>query len=103
MLSDQTLATAFNALAHPRRVRLYRLLIERPELGGCVKTLQEVTGFQKAALLHHLRVLEKAGLLARHRAGGSVSQKLKPGALATAMAEVQRLSVAAGPATRRAA
>ncbi len=30
MLSDQTLAAAFNALAHPRRVRLYRLLIERP-------------------------------------------------------------------------
>ncbi len=51
-------------------------------------------------MLHHLRVLENAGLLARHRTGSAVAQKLKPGTFVAAMVEVQHLSGAAGPAKR---
>jgi len=98
MQSDQTLAEAFNALAHPRRIRLFRLLNENPEIGRSVGTLQQVTGFQKAALLHHLRVLERAGLLARRRSASTTAHILKPGPLTAAIGEVQRLSAKAKPA-----
>jgi len=95
MLSDQTVAAAFTALAHPRRVRLFRLLCEHPELGRSVLDLQRATGFKDAPLLHHLRILERAGLVLRRPTGSTVSHVLKPGPLTSAMGEVDRLTGAA--------
>ena len=92
MSSDQTIATAFNALAHPRRVFLFRLLVEHPELGRSVTELQRATGFKDAPLLHHLRVLERAGLIRRRRTGSTVTHALKPATLAAAIGEVDRLT-----------
>ena len=92
MLPDQTVATAFTALAHPRRVRLFRLLAEHPELGRSVSQLQQATGFKDAPLLHHLRVLERAGVVLRRRTGSTVAHVLKPGPLSSAIGEVDRLT-----------
>ncbi|MCB1356110.1 MAG: winged helix-turn-helix transcriptional regulator [Maritimibacter sp.] len=100
MSTDQTIARSFNALAHPRRVRLFRLLIETPERGTSVTALQIATGFEKAALLHHLTVMERAGLITRRRRGSSVAQAITPGPLAAAMAEVTSLTRSATPAVR---
>jgi DNA-binding transcriptional ArsR family regulator len=96
MQSDQAVAAAFTALAHPRRVRLFRLLVEHPELGRSVKQLQRATGYKDAPLLHHLRVLERSGLILRRRTGSTVAHVLKPGSLTAAMRDVDRLTGAAG-------
>ncbi len=90
MPSDRTIAAAFNALAHPRRVHLFRLLVDQPEIGQSVNQLEAATGFSRAVLLHHLRILEAAGVVARQRKGSSVSQILRPSPLLAAMREVDR-------------
>lgn len=92
MLSDQTVAIAFTALAHPRRVRLFRLLAEHPELGRSVTELQQATGYKDAPLLHHLRVLERAGLITRRRTGNTVAHVLRPVSLEAAIRDVDRLA-----------
>lgn len=48
------------ALAHPMRFRAFERLIEAPKTG---KQLAEELGKQPTHLYHHLRVLERAGLV----------------------------------------
>jgi len=95
MTQDDHIATAFNALAHPRRVRLFRLLCERPEAGRSLLTLQHATGYKDAPLRHHLSVMERAGLIRRRRTGTTVLHMLAPGQLAGAMRAVDALRTAA--------
>ncbi|MCB1329703.1 MAG: helix-turn-helix transcriptional regulator [Maritimibacter sp.] len=102
MLTDQSIARSFNALAHPRRVRLLRLLVEAPEQGTSVTALQIATGYEKAALHHHLKVMEQAGLLARRRKGSRVAQTITAGPLTQAMSDVAGLARAVTPAVRAA-
>ncbi len=100
MSTDQSIARSFNALAHPRRVRLFRLLVEALECGNSVTELQNATGYEKAALLHHLLVMERAGLVSRRRKGSRVVQALTPGAVTLAISEVERLARSATRAVR---
>ena len=91
MTADETIALAYNALAHPRRARLFRLLSIEPEAGRSFGSLLLATGFAKAALKHHIDVMEKGGLIRRRRHGNFVAFVLTPGSLSSAMAQVQRL------------
>ncbi|MEM7241985.1 MAG: hypothetical protein AAF429_07355 [Pseudomonadota bacterium] len=62
-------AKAFNALAHPRRITLFHLIRaetpNRPNFG----MLLRATKFTPAVLAHHLRVMEKGGLIRRFQVG----------------------------------
>lgn len=97
MTTDDPFALAFNTLAHPRRMRLFRLLVDQPEAGRSFSTLAAVSGYRKTALAHHLEVMERGGLLRRRQIGNAMTFQLTPGRLVTAMAEVDRL---AGQSTR---
>lgn len=104
MVNDETLAKAFKALAHPRRARIFRLLAEHPEVGRSFTNIQRVTGIGETPLVHHLREMERCGLLARRRRGTFMAHTLVPGPLLRALAEASHLGkMATGPARRRAA
>jgi DNA-binding transcriptional ArsR family regulator len=101
MTHEEKLALAFNALAHPRRVRIFRLLAENPETGRTFAGLQETTGYKEASLLHHLQVMENAGLIRKQRTGATVNRVVTPGPLAAALSETSRLAASArGPAIK---
>jgi DNA-binding transcriptional ArsR family regulator len=91
MTKDDRIATTFTALAHPRRVRLFRLLCEQPELGQSLLSLQRATGYKDAPLIHHLRIMERAGLITRRRTGATMHHSVSPGRLIGAMGEVDML------------
>ncbi len=101
MTTDENLALAFNTLAHPRRARLFRLLVADPEAGRSFTALLSASGIRKAPLAHHLAIMERGGLIRRHRIGNAMTFMLTPGPLGTAMADTQHLaSRATGPARR---
>jgi len=100
MVSDIALARAFKTLSHPRRARLFRLLAERPELGRSLGTLERATRIKETPLIHHLREMERGGLLLRRRTGATVAHVLTPAALTLALDEVGRLAGAASGARR---
>jgi DNA-binding transcriptional ArsR family regulator len=102
MSENDRIAAAYLALAHPRRVRLFRLLCEQPETGRSMLGLQRATGFKDAPLLHHLRIMERAGLVTRRRTGATVLHRLTPGPLVRAMREVDMLQKSAQPPVRAA-
>lgn len=97
MTPHDPFALAFNALAHPRRMRLFRLLVDQPEAGRSSSTLATRSGYRRTALAHHLEIMERGGLLRRKRIGNAMTFQLTPGRLVAAMAEVDRL---AGQSTR---
>ncbi|GKY86732.1 ArsR/SmtB family transcription factor [Sinisalibacter aestuarii] len=91
MTNDERIAAAFTALSHPRRVHLFRLLCEQPELGRSLLSLRRATGYKEAPLIHHLRVMERAGLICRKRTGATMRHSLTPGRLGGAMESVTAL------------
>ncbi|HCQ66387.1 MAG TPA: hypothetical protein DIU07_15095 [Rhodobacteraceae bacterium] len=101
MTIDERLATAFNTLAHPRRARLFRLLVSNPEAGRSFTALMSATGYRKTPLSHHLEIMERGGLIRRQRIGNAMTFMLTPGPLSAAMTDAQRqASRATGPARR---
>lgn len=95
MRIDHEIANAFKALAHPRRARLFRLLAECPESGRSFSALQAATGLSPTSLVHHLREMERGGLIRRVRKGNEVAHLLTTGRVTKAASEVARLSVVA--------
>lgn len=98
MPHDTPDVAANNAFSHPRRLRLLRLLALAPEDGMRLAQLQAATGYAEAPLGHHLRVLERSGLVTRRAIDGSVSLMLSAGAAAP-----PRRGVAPARVRRRAA
>ncbi|RME14113.1 MAG: transcriptional regulator [Alphaproteobacteria bacterium] len=91
MLSNQSLAETFEALAHPRRLLIAGILAKNPEAGRSLIDLQRVTGLSESSLTHHVRVMERAGVLVRQRKGAVVTHRLHPGPLHQAIAQVEAL------------
>jgi len=85
MTDDTTLARNFKALAHPRRARIFRLLAERPEVGRSFQHLQQATMLHESSLVHHLREMERCGILRRHRNGPCVAYILETAGLTGAI------------------
>ncbi len=78
-MGDTTvLARAFKALAVESRVRIVRLLRERPL---CVNALAARLGVTSAAVSQHLRVLANAGLVRGRRRGYYVHYEINKAAL----------------------
>lgn len=103
MQTDHMLSLAFNALAHPRRARLFRLLVETPEAGRSFTALMAASGYRKTPLAHHLKIMERGGLLRRKRIGNAMTYLLTPGPLVAAIAEAHRLADRSTRSLRRAA
>lgn len=98
-----TFARHFKALSHPRRVRIFRLLAERPETGNSFSALQQATRLCDSSLSHHLREMERSGLVRRRRRGTFVAFTLETGPFIRAMGEALRLGGALHHANRQAA
>lgn len=76
MTFDESLATHFRAVSHPRRAAIYRLLTEDPDIGRTYRSLQIASGLCDASLIHHLREMERCGLIRRKRRGAEVTYLL---------------------------
>ena len=91
-MDDAALALHFKALAHPRRVRLFRLLAERPEVGRSFQALQGETGLCDSSLSHHLWEMERCGVIRRRRRGTFMTFTLQTAGLAGSAKAMLRLT-----------
>ena len=66
------LAVRLKALADPVRLRLIAHLLGRPAFEACTCELAPVLGISEPTVSHHLKTLEKAGLVSKERRGMSV-------------------------------
>lgn len=98
MMNDAELARNFHALAHPRRARLFRLLAYDPGLGARQDRLAEAAGLGWGSFSHHMKVLERAGLVVSARRGANVAYALATGDLARALQTAARLTARQAPA-----
>ena len=83
------LAAAFKVIADPARVQLLAFLATQPGGEACVCHLTAPVGLSQPTVSHHLRVLHRAGFVARERRGVWVYYRLRPErleALRTALA-----------------
>ena len=76
MTIDERIALNFRALSHPRRAAIFRLLTEDPEVGTTYRSLQIASGICDASLIHHLRDMERCGLIRRQRRGAEVAYRI---------------------------
>ncbi|MDZ4231735.1 MAG: metalloregulator ArsR/SmtB family transcription factor [Candidatus Pacearchaeota archaeon] len=72
---DGRLASAFQALADPTRLKIFRLLVERQDI--CVTDVANVMGITVPAASHQLKYLETAGLAKRERTGKTICYCIK--------------------------
>ena len=84
---DTHLARAFRALSHPRRARLFRLLAENPGAGASFLQLQLSARMSTSSLTHHIREMERCGLVRRRRKGNVVAYGLVTSSLTGALQE----------------
>lgn len=72
----KTLLKSLKALADGNRLRILRLLMDRPR---CVCELQAVLGIAQPSVSNHLRILEEAELVEKHRQGQFIEYQLNTG------------------------
>lgn len=80
--SAEHLAADLKALADPARLRLLSMIAAHPGQEACVCELIDPLGLSQPTVSHHLKVLEKAGLLGREQRGVWVYYRLIPARLA---------------------
>ena len=78
MTDDTSLARSFKALAHPRRAAIFRLLAQHPRHAAEYQFIEMKTGIRTTSLVHHLREMERCGLVKRRRTGPTVTYILTP-------------------------
>ncbi len=88
---NQNIATSLKALAHPRRMAIFQLLAAQPGAALSFQSLQSATKLQTTTLVHHLREMERAWLLARKRKGTEAYYRLTPQSLLTSMDSVHAI------------
>ena len=68
--TDQdAIARCFKGLSHPRRVRIFQLLAKAGGRRMTYQELQAIVGIADSSLVHHLREMERLGLIRRRRRG----------------------------------
>ena len=103
MMTNDRLARNFKALSHPRRAVIFRLLAKRPEAGDSLDRLERATRLQYSSLVHHLREMERCGLIRRQRRGPEVAYRLSTGDLAAALGKAAGITQVARHRPRTAA
>ncbi len=66
------LAIRLKALADPARLRLIAYMLNQPNQEACTCDLAPVVGLSEPTVSHHLKTLEKAGLVSKERRGMNV-------------------------------
>ena len=94
MISDEQLARNFRALSHPRRAMVFRLIVKDPQVAQTLDRLIAATRLRPSSLVHHLREMERCGLIRRQRRGPEVAYRLAPNELTRALATALRMSEA---------
>jgi DNA-binding transcriptional ArsR family regulator len=84
-IDDAFVARCFRALSHPRRARIFRILIENPRNGDSYSTLQNAAKMPSTSLVHHLREMERCGVVRRARKGSVVQYILTPAEIGSAL------------------
>lgn len=74
--SMQSTAAIFSALGDPVRQRI--LLLFDPEESLSIKEIAELFDLSRTAIVHHLTVLERAGILQQRRSGKSALYSVRP-------------------------
>jgi DNA-binding transcriptional ArsR family regulator len=82
----------FAALADPTRWRLLRLLAQLGE--GTATTLAAQLPVSRPAVIKHLGVLDRVGLVTRRRAGREVRYRVEPARLDATARQIAALAVA---------
>ena len=70
------LAAIFSALGDPVRQRI--LLLFEPDEALSIKDIAELFALSRTAVVHHLTVLERAGILHQRRAGKATLYSVRP-------------------------
>lgn len=88
-LPESMLPTAaiFSALGDPVRQRI--LLLFEPGEALSIKDIAELFALSRTAVVHHLTVLERAGILAQRRAGKATLYSLRPEVVLAAVTAVR--------------
>ncbi len=84
------LARICDSLAHDRRVHIFRILHSRPETGRSFAHLADATGLAPSSLVHHLRAMERYGLIFRRTKGASTEYCLRLDPLKSVFADLLR-------------
>ncbi len=100
---DEKIARLFRSLSHPRRVMLFRILLETPDGELSYSRLIAESGLRPSSLSHHLREMTRCGLVASRRKGVNVLFFLTPQALSRATEHVNMLCTPQDAPHRRAA
>ena len=82
----------FAALADPTRWRMLRLLAQQGE--GTATTLAAQLPVSRPAVIKHLGVLDRVGLVTRRRAGREVRYRVEPAQLDATARRIAALAVA---------
>ena len=75
------LAIRLKALADPTRLRLIAFMLSQPGREACTCDLAPVVGLSEPTVSHHLKTLEKAGLVSKERRGMSVHYAVETNAI----------------------
>lgn len=75
------LAIRLKALADPARLRLIAFMLSQPDQEACTCDLAPVVGLSEPTVSHHLKTLEKAGLVSKERRGMSVHYSVETNAI----------------------
>lgn len=87
------LAIRLKALADPARLRLIAFMLNQPDNEACTSDLAPVVGLSEPTVSHHLKTLEKAGLVSKQRRGVSVHYAVQTTAI-SALAYAIRMTEA---------
>ncbi|MET3767683.1 DNA-binding transcriptional ArsR family regulator [Marisediminicola sp. UYEF4] len=75
------LAIRLKALADPTRLRLIAFMLSQPGREACTCDLAPVVGLSEPTVSHHLKTLERAGLVSKERRGMSVHYAVETNAI----------------------
>ena len=75
------LAGRLKALADPARLRLIAYMLSRPNHEACTCDLAPAVGLSEPTVSHHLKTLEKAGLVSKERRGMNVHYSVESAAI----------------------
>ena len=88
MIDSKTIVKTFSALAHPSRVDIFKCLLSHYPEGLKAATLSTETSLAPSTLSHHLREMEKGGVIIRHIDGQSTITSLDLTRLTTITSEL---------------
>ena len=75
------LAVRLKALADPARLRLIAFMLNQPNFEACTCDLAPAVGLSEPTVSHHLKTLEKAGLVSKERRGMNVHYSVETPAI----------------------